>query len=287
METERKIQWHPAFFGTLHTETLNEKENFQIGEEFILNTMPLKIDVIITKKDKTYTSLNQIGKIFRTYNLMEFKSPKDRLDYNVFLKGIAYAYLFKVLDKQNEKIELSDMSLTFIRASKPIGLLKRLKKEKFTIEETYPGIYYINRYNEIPIQIVVTKELEVDKHIWLCAISGPLDEIFIKKLLKKTNKLTDPNDKYYADSVWEIVTRQNLDLILKMKEDEEMCKAMAELFKPEIEAAFDNGFNNGINQGASSKGIQVYKNLIASGFSKEDAQSLTEISDELVKQALA
>lgn len=87
--------------------------------------------------------------------------------------------------------------------------------------------------------------------------------------------------------MWEIVTRQNLDLILKMKEDEEMCKAMAELFKPEIEAAFDNGFNNGINQGASSKGIQVYKNLIASGFSKEDAQSLTEISDELVKQALA
>lgn len=35
-------------------------------------------------------------------------------------------------------------------------------------------------FGTLHTQIVVTKELEVDKHIWLCAISGPLDEIFIK-----------------------------------------------------------------------------------------------------------
>ena len=117
-------------------------------------------------------------------------------------------------------------------------------------------------------------------------MSGSLDEAFIKKLLKKTNELTDRDDKYYADSVWEIVTRQNVELILKMKEDEEVCKAMAELFKPEIDAAFDSGFNNGFNNGETNKGIQVFKNMMARGFSREEAQSLAEISDELVQQAL-
>ena len=70
---------------------------------------------------------------------------------------------------------------------------------------------------------------------------------------------------------------------MKLMEDKEMCKAMAELFKPEIDAAFDNGFNDGVDD----KGLHVFKNMISRGFSKEDAQSIAEISDELVERALA
>lgn len=119
-------------------------------------------------------------------------------------------------------------------------------KQKFLIEEFCAGIYYVSRSDSIAIQIVVSKELD---------------------------------DKYYADSVWEIVTTQNKKLFEEMREDEDMCKAMAELFKPEIDAAFDNGVDN--------KGIQVFKNMIERGFSREEAQQLADISDELVKRALA
>ncbi len=66
-----------------------------------------------------------------------------------------------------------------------------------------------------------------------------------------------------------------------------MCKAMAEIFKPEIDAAFDDGFNNGFNNGIDDKGIQVFKNMIRRGFSVKEAQSLAEISDKLVERALA
>lgn len=94
-----------------------------------------------------------------------------------------------------------------------------------------------------------------------------------------TIQLSEIEDKKFADSVWEVVTRQNVELIKKMREDEKMCKAMAEIFKPEIEAAFINGFDD--------KGIHVFKNMINRGFSREDAQSIAEISDELVERALA
>ena len=52
-------------------------------------------------------------------------------------------------------------------------------------------------------------------------------------------ELTDnKDDKNYADSVWEIVTSQNEAIIKKIWEDKQMCKAMAELFKSEIDAVF-------------------------------------------------
>ena len=69
-----------------------------------------------------------------------------------------------------------------------------------------------------------------------------------------------------------------------------MCKALAEMMKPEIDAAFNNGFNNGFDNGfgngAEEKGIRVFQNMISRGFSKEEAQALAEISDELVERAL-
>ena len=69
-----------------------------------------------------------------------------------------------------------------------------------------------------------------------------------------------------------------------------MCKALAEIMKPEIDImmkeALDNGFNDGFNDGLDKKGIQVFINMIQRGFSREDAQSLAEISDELVEIAL-
>ena len=66
-----------------------------------------------------------------------------------------------------------------------------------------------------------------------------------------------------------------------------MCKALAEIMKPEIDEAFNNGFNNGFDDGTDNKGIQVFKNMIANGISKELAQKCAEISDLLVEKALS
>ena len=43
-----------------------------------------------------------------------------------------------------------------------------------------------------------------------------------------------------------------------------MCKALAEIMKPEIDEAFNSGIEN--------KGIQVFKNMIANSISRELAQ---------------
>jgi len=70
-----------------------------------------------------------------------------------------------------------------------------------------------------------------------------------------------------------------------------MCKAMAEIFKPEIDAAVEAAVEATTvtvrENACNDKGMQVFKNMIKRGFSREDAQAMTEISDELVERALA
>ena len=116
-----------------------------------------------------------------------------------------------------------------------------------------------------------------------------------EELIETTLQLVELDEKNYADSLWEIVASVNKQTIKKIREDEKMCKALAEIMKPEIDEAFNNGFNNGFSNGFSNgfddginnKGIQVFKNMIANGISRELAQKYAEISDSLVEKALA
>ena len=286
MAKEKRNQWHPAFYGALHLELAENKQDLEFTEEFILNTLPLRVDTLIIKKKQPCEIKNEIGKLFRTHNLVEYKSPRDTLNYNTFLKGIACAYLYKVREAHVGDIPLSEVTLSFIREKVPRNLFKKLKKDNFLVEEYCEGIYYISKDGFISTQVIVSQELDEKNHIWLNSLTSQLSQENARKLVYTTTALTELDDKYYADSVWAIVTLLNQEVVKRMKEDKEMNKAIAEIFKPEIDAAFDNGFNNGFTNGIDDKGIRVFQNMINRGFSREEAQSLAEISDELVERAL-
>lgn len=293
------MQWHPACFAALNLEFMENKHELEILQEQPINELPLRVDALIIKKRQRCNIRNEMGKLFRIHNLVEYKSPDDKLSFDTFLKGIAEAYLYKVCSSAKTKIRLKDITLTFIRERKPIELFEVLRKYNFFIDEHFKGIYYITGRNLIPIQIVVSKQLDIKNHRWLNSLTKRLSRVHAEELVLITNQLKELSDKRYADAVWEIVTRANGELIAKMKEDDIMCKAMAEIFKPEVDAAVeaavavavaavkDTAFNDGFNNGIDDKGIQIFKNMIKRGFSQEDAQALAEISDELVERALS
>lgn len=295
MAKDKKIQWHPAFYGAMHLEFMENKADLEFTEEVILNTLPLRVDMLIIKKSYSCLIQNEIGKIFRKYNFLEYKSPDDTLNYDTFLKGVAYIYLYKAGEAHVDELLLEEMSLSFIRERKPVKLFKRLEKENFTIEEKWSGIYYIIKEDYIKIQVIVVRELSQKNHIWLNSLSGKVGVEQATELIVTTQKLKDFDDKNYADSLWEVVATANRRIIQKVREDEAMCKALAEIMKPEIEAAFSNGFNNGFDNGfddgfddgKEEKGIRVFQNMIKDGMSRELAQRYAEISDQLVEKALA
>ena len=278
MTKDKKIQWHPGFYGAMHLELRENKDDLEFEEEAILNTLPLRVDMLVVKKKYDCEIQNEIGKIFEKHNLIEYKSPSDSLNFDVFLKGIAYAYLYKSNEAHVDDIQLDEVTLSFIREAKPIKLLKILRKEKFTIEEKYPGIYYISRGKDIKIQIIVSRELREENHIWLNSLSEKVSEEHVVRFLDISQKLVNSADVNYSDSIWEVMETVNREVVQKVRESD-MTKAWAEIVQPKIDEAFDNGFNNG--------SMCSFKNMIKKGMSKELAQECAGLSDELVEKALA
>ncbi len=90
-----KIQWHPGFIAAVDLELGADREHLTYEKEYNLNRKPLQIDLLVLKKERGRRLENEIGRLFRKYNLMEYKSPQDRLDIDTFYKAQAYACLYK------------------------------------------------------------------------------------------------------------------------------------------------------------------------------------------------
>ena len=70
-----KIQWHPAFCAAAELELRSNKGDLEFKREYNLSKKPLQMDLLIIEKRKGVQIQNEIGKIFRGHNIIEYKSP--------------------------------------------------------------------------------------------------------------------------------------------------------------------------------------------------------------------
>jgi hypothetical protein len=80
------IQWHPAFYQAIMLELEQYKGVLQFTPEYPLTTEPLRVDVLIIKKEKDVTIEKNIAAIFRSDNVVEYKSPEDYVSVADFYK---------------------------------------------------------------------------------------------------------------------------------------------------------------------------------------------------------
>ncbi|MCL2214584.1 MAG: hypothetical protein FWC06_05170, partial [Treponema sp.] len=81
-----KLNWHPAFLQAIQHELYDYLDSLEFKYEYQLTTEPLRIDLLIIKKPKDLAIEKNIGKIFRSDNILEYKSPDDYLSIKDFLK---------------------------------------------------------------------------------------------------------------------------------------------------------------------------------------------------------
>ena len=79
-----KIQWHPAFCAAAELELRFNKDDLEFKREYNLSKKPLQMDLLIIEKRKGVQIQNEIGKIFRAHNIIEFKSPDDGMTIDNF-----------------------------------------------------------------------------------------------------------------------------------------------------------------------------------------------------------
>jgi len=296
-QPDAKIQWHPAFCAAAELELRLNKADLEFKREYNLSKKPLQMDMLIIEKRKNVQIQNEIGTIFRGHNVIEYKSPDDGMTIDDFFKTLGYACLYKGLGEKVNQIPLEELTVSLFRASAPKQLMKQLIGYGYKIELHTSGIYYVQGFS-IPIQIIVTKELDSKNHESLKVLSRSAEKEDIQKFTEFARDFSEPGDKEKADAVLQVSVAANREKYDEVRRSENMCEALRELMKEEIEQELEKARKEGLrlgNEEGREKGrqekIQVKKEMAyelyhEEGFSIERIAKLVKQDRETVEQWL-
>lgn len=139
-----EIQWHPGFVAAMNLELADDRDKLTYEKEYNLNRKPLEIDLLVIKKDRNLRITNEIGKIFRGHNIMEYKSPQDHLNIDTFYKTGAYASLYKAYGETVDERTADNITVSIVREVRPEGLFRYFNSHGIRMTNPYKGIYLYN-----------------------------------------------------------------------------------------------------------------------------------------------
>ena len=263
--SEIKIQWHPGFVAAINLELEENRDDLIYEKEYNLNTKPLEIDLLVIKKDSNVQMVNEIGKLFRGHNIVEYKSPDDHLDIDSFYKAGAYGCLYKASGESVDERPADDITISIVRDSKPEGLFRYFEEHHIKVSNPYVGIYYILDAVLFPTQIIVGRELNQKNHTWIKALSNKVQKQEMRELLERVYSLTEKFDKELADSVLEVSIRANKQIVGELRGDDSMCQALLEIMEPEINEIVEAKINEirklEVQKGQILGTLSVYRDL--------------------------
>jgi hypothetical protein len=262
----------------IQQELFDYRHSLEFKYEHPLNSQPLRIDLLIIKKPKNLTIDKNIARIFRSENLLEYKSPTDYLSVNDYLKGYALAHLYTAI---TPGVDLADLTLTFVESRHPRKLLRYLSGPRgYKVEESSPGIYLVTG-DYVPIQIIESKKLPEQENLWLTSLS--------KKGLKTggTGSIIDEARKYgdeaQLDAYLDVLFRINPKAFL---EAEKMARKRGET----LEEVFTKGglipewLERGRVQGLEQGREDIARNAVVKGLPLEVIRDITGLDIERIKR---
>lgn len=217
--------------------------------EHVLNTKALQIDLLVIKKDSNVVLKNEIGRMFRCHNIIEYKSPHDSEGMDEYIKTHAYASLYKINENGSVPYSLEDITITMIREGKPVRLFAWFDNRGCTIKETYYGVYHIENTGFFETQVIVSRELDDRNHVWLRTLTDSMDREQAKHLLRESGRLVNRPEANLVDAVLQVASKANRKIFDEIKkEDRNMYSALVELMQPEIDEAVDKRVGKAVSE---------------------------------------
>lgn len=210
----------------------NEK-GLAYDPEYYLSREPLRIDLLIIKKKPEEVIKNEIGSFFLGHNIVEYKSPDDSMNIDTFYKVLSYACLYKADTGAVDEILDTDITVSLIREQKPMKLLGQLER-KYRVKQEGKGIYRI--YDMIfPMQVIVTKELEESRHVWLKSLTRSMNIAQAERLLDSYDRLEGEEERAKAGVVVNLVSDINNEIFEKIVSGgDRMSEALKRMILPEF-----------------------------------------------------
>ena len=264
-----KLQWHPAFLQAIQLELFDYREYLEFKHEYQLTAAPLQIDLLIIKKPKELVIDKNIARIFRTDNVVEYKSPEDYLSVSDFWKVCAYANLYAAV---TPGVDLSDLTATFVGSRHPRKLLRYLTSVRgYTVEETSPGIYRVLG-DYLPIQIIESSKLSEGENRWLNSMRKGLKGSSLDGIIEEGKKL---GQEINIDAYLDVILRAN----------QRTFKEVYTMKYPTLETILTEvGFVPEMIERGRMQGIEkTAKNLLDMGMPIEDIARASELPVEKIR----
>jgi hypothetical protein len=274
--SEPPINWHPAFYEAIQLELDEYKDVLSFHMEHQLNKAPLKMDLLIIKKDKDAVIGKNIASFFRENNVFEYKSPDTSLSVADFYKAYGYVCLYAAL----EKLPVTDLTLSFVETRYPRDVLRHLRDVRgYRIEETQDGIYRISG-DIIPIQIIESKKLSAEGNVWLKDLNNELDRASFREIVVKNAQTSNgPHRGTYMATILQAnkeVAREVIEMsdMTMMEIFEET--GWAAIFEKKGEArGLEKGEAQGLTKGQEEKALEVIRKALEKKMSVADIADIT------------
>ena len=249
---QQPLQWHPAFQAAMQIELAEYQDWLKYEREHNLTQKPLQIDLLIIKMEQGRQIEKSIGRLFRRYNIIEYKGPSDYLSINDFYKVCGYAFFYKADTVTEDEIPIEEITISLVSRAYPRKMLRHLREFwKCRVKKMEEGIYYVTG-SKIPIQVIVTEQLSKKKNLWLRSLTDRIkDKEDMKRLL---NEYREKQKNPLYESVMQMIVRANEE---KFREADCMCEALNRIIQDQIEekirkslqAGYDEGYGIGMQDG--------------------------------------
>ena len=272
------------------------KDRLSETRGYKLNTKPREVDIrIIDRLGDTGDRMeNAIAYLFERHNLVELKNPYEPLNLDVVWKGISYAAQYKSSgydDTTGEKgtgiIPMEEVTLTFLRLSKPAALFEEMRRKGYGIGQKFPGVYYITGIADIKMQLVVGIELAGDEFVPLRVQKRNASEEDIRKfalLAEGFRKKGDKISQEMADAIMQVSISENKETYERLKEETNMCSALRELMNDQIEKEKSEAVNAAVSAAVSaavnSNNENIARKMIEFGDPLDKISRMTSVTME-------
>jgi hypothetical protein len=263
---EDDLDWHAAFREAIELDFEDYKDVLSFEFEHNLTTQPLRIDALIIKKSPGAVITKNLGKIFKDFNVLEYKNPDDYFSVKDYYKSLAYVYLYIALDK---KANIGNITLSIVESRKPVELIKHLEGHglKATMEKA--GIYKVEGAG-FPVQIIINLELSKADSLWLRNLRKGLDT---EDAMQVLDKLNDKEKLAQALAYLEVLMKANVSTIkgvINMK-----YPTIEEILADTIpgKKLIDRSRAQGISQGVS-QGEQKVLSLLKQGYTVDAIEKM-------------
>lgn len=234
-----RSDWHEAIEAFLRLLILDYK-GVTMNTEVEIGTEPPRTDFIILAKDENVVFKESIFKIFRKINIIEYKSPEDSLNRRVIYKICGYAYMLIGTAAHEVDIPDDQVTISIFRATKNPRLFSSLEKEGRLIKTDVPGIYHVTGFTGLPVQIVITSELEGAEYAACRALTTNASEADVQLVIDSAVSNNDePKKGYYRILIYQIAAK-NDELSSLIRRRLEMNKQpLLDIMKDDIDRIVD------------------------------------------------